>query len=189
MPFKDSFKTFPVIKTERLVLEQLHSSHAEAMCRQMRLLPDNSGWAGAFPAQSPEAARTRIQQHNTAFKRKANIHWAVRKTRGKSLIGVCKLFEFEYQSKAEVGYWIGTRHWNEGYATEALLATIAFGFNSLELHRIYATTDVTNEASQRVLQKAGFQKEGVLRRDTRRSGVWCDSELHAVFNEHSGKVR
>ena len=188
MAFKDCFKEFPVIKTKHLVVGPLNMGDASAMYRQLRQLPENSGWAGSGAAQSEKICRMRINHHAAAFKRKANIHWAVRKTRGKGLIGVFKLFEIEYQAKAEVGYWIGKRYWNNGYATEALLAVVDFGFNSLELHRIYATTDITNVASQRVLQKSGFEREGVLRRDARRSGIWSDSVLFAILNTDSSKV-
>ena len=188
MPFKDCFKEFPFIRTDRLVLGELRVDDASAMCRQMRALPGNSGWVGTHATESPEHARRRICHHNAAFKRKANIHWAIRKAKGKSLIGLCKLFEFEYQSKAEIGYWIGTRYWNNGFATEAVRSVVAFAFGMLELHRVYASTDVTNLASQRVLEKLGFEKEGVLKQDARRNGVWSDSAIFAILNQTSAKV-
>ena len=76
-----------------------------------------------------------------------------------------------------------------GFATEAVRAVVAFGFDTLELHRIFAFTDVTNVASKRVLEKVGFEKEGVLRKHTRRSGVWCDSAVFGVLNQkHAGRV-
>ena len=186
MAFKDCFREFPVLTTEHLVLGALNENDAPAMYRQLKQLPENSGWAGAGAAQSEKNCRMRIHHHATAFKRKGGIHWAIRKANGKSLIGIIKLFEFEYQSKAEVGYWVGKRHWSNGYATEAIRAVAQFAFRDLELHRIYATTDMTNLASQRVLEKSGFEKEGVLRQDTRRSGVWSDSALFAILNESSG---
>ena len=189
MAFGNAFKEFPVIRTGRLVLGELHPEDASAMCRQMRALPANSGWAGDSETQSVDVARIRIQHHKSAFKRKANIHWAIRKARGKSLVGVCKLFEFEYQSTAEIGYWIGQRYWNNGLATEAVRSVVVFGFDTLGLHRIHASTDVSNLASQRVLDKAGFEKEGVLKRDSRRSGVWSDSAVFAILNQMSEKVR
>lgn len=185
MAFKDCFKKFPVLTTEHLVLGALKADDAPAMYRQLRQLPENSSWPGTGAAQSEKNCQMRIHHHATAFRRKAGIHWAIRKRRGKGLIGIVKLFEFEYQSKAEVGYWIGKRYWNGGYATEALMTAVDFGFHVLGLHRIYATTDMTNLASQRVLEKSGFDKEGVLRRDTRRSGVWSDSALFAILNESS----
>ena len=188
MAFKDSFKDFPIIRTERLVLGEFHVDDAPAVYRQMRQLPGNSGWADDGETQSLEHARRRIGHHNAAFKRKANIHWAIRKTRGQSLIGVCKLFEFEYQSKAEIGYWIGKRYWNNGIATEAVRSVVAFAFGMLELHRVYASTDVTNLASQRVLEKSGFETEGVLKKNSRRSGVWTDSAIFGILNPKSDKV-
>lgn len=183
MAFKDVFKEFPVIRTERLVLNQLGPDDGAAMCRQLRVFPDTSNWPGSIEAQSPEKAAWRIQHRHTAFKRKENIHWAIRKARGKGLIGVCSIFDFAHQTKAEIAYWIGKRYWNNGFATEAVTAIVAFGFDTLELHRIYAHCHVDNMGSQRVLQKAKLQKEGVLRLDCMRGGKWTDSAIYAIVKD------
>jgi RimJ/RimL family protein N-acetyltransferase len=55
--------------------------------------------------------------------------------------------------RAELGYWIGVPYWGRGFATEAAGAVMAFGFNTLRLHRIYASHFANNTASQRVLKK------------------------------------
>ncbi len=66
-------------------------------------------------------------------------------------------------NRAEFGYWIGKPYWGQGYATEAVIQLISFGFRELELHRVYATPFGSNIASQRVLEKAGMIKEGILK--------------------------
>lgn len=65
--------------------------------------------------------------------------------------------------RAEFGYWIGKPYWGKGYATEAVELLVDYGFNELGLHRIYATPFGSNIASQRVLEKAGLRKEGILK--------------------------
>jgi RimJ/RimL family protein N-acetyltransferase len=61
-----------------------------------------------------------------------------------------------------LGYCWNHRFWTKGCATEAATALLAFGFNSLDLHRIFATCDPANTASAYVLEKIGMQREGYL---------------------------
>ncbi|WP_326522512.1 GNAT family N-acetyltransferase [Archangium lipolyticum] len=62
---------------------------------------------------------------------------------------------FEQNRRCEIGYALASRHWGEGYATEALRAAIRHGFDALNLNRIEADIDPRNIGSARVLEKAG----------------------------------
>lgn len=64
---------------------------------------------------------------------------------------------------AELGYWLGVESWGKGLATEAVGLALRFAFGDLGLFRVYASTFAANVASRRVLEKNGFQLEGVLR--------------------------
>lgn len=59
-----------------------------------------------------------------------------------------------------IGYWLGTPHWNKGYATEAVQGLIDTLFSLVEVPAIDADTRVINPASRRVLEKSGFRSEG-----------------------------
>lgn len=59
-----------------------------------------------------------------------------------------------------IGYWLGTPHWNKGYATEAVQALIDTMFSLVEIDAVEADTRVINPASRRVLEKSGFRQEG-----------------------------
>ena len=85
--------------------------------------------------------------------------------------------------EASMGYVYRRDVWNRGYASEAAKALVAFGFEQLGLHRVYAYCDVENIASVRVLQKTGMQREGLLRRHMPIRGRWRDSYLYAVLDE------
>lgn len=63
---------------------------------------------------------------------------------------------------AELGFWIGEPFWNHGYVTEAAHGVLQFGFEQLELHKIFATHMIDNPASGKVMQKNGMIKEGEL---------------------------
>lgn len=61
----------------------------------------------------------------------------------------------------DVGYWLGVKYWNKGYATEATRAVIDFAFTELGHDSLSAGARVTNPASRRILEKCGFQWTGV----------------------------
>lgn len=84
-------------------------------------------------------------------------------------------------NKAESGYWLAEYHWNNGYITEAVKAVIAFGFEQLNLKRIFATHFVDNNASGRVLEKAGMKKEGVLIAHTNKNELYQNHILYAII--------
>ena len=64
---------------------------------------------------------------------------------------------------AELGYLIARAHWGKGLATEAASAVVGLGFREWQLQKVYASTDLRNRASWRVLEKLGMTREGVSR--------------------------
>ena len=76
------------------------------------------------------------------------------------VIGSCA-FDLREGPAPEIGYWLGTKYWGKGYATEAVRALIDHAFTDLELEALQAGARVTNPASRRVLEKCGFQWTGV----------------------------
>ena len=75
------------------------------------------------------------------------------------------------------------QHWGKGFVPEATRAIIHWSFQQLSIYRIYATTDVENVASQRVLEKVGMQCEGILRKyiiHPNISDIPRDSYMYAI---------
>ena len=91
-----------------------------------------------------------------------------------------------YRVTAEIGYWLGEPFWGRGIATRAVTALTRWGFETLELERIEARVFATNPASIRVLEKAGFELEGRLRRSAIKSGRVLDSLLYARLRSSEG---
>jgi ribosomal-protein-alanine N-acetyltransferase len=82
---------------------------------------------------------------------------------------------------AELGYWVGTPYWGNGYATEAACAVVRYGFEVLNLHRIHAAHFSNNAASGNVLRKLGMKHEGQLRHHIVKWGQYVDLELYAML--------
>jgi len=84
---------------------------------------------------------------------------------------------------AEVGYWLGESLWGRGIVTEALQLFTAYAFDELGLLRIYALPLADNGASIRVLEKAGYEREGTLRSSCVKFGAPRDQALYARINQ------
>ena len=88
-----------------------------------------------------------------------------------------------------IGYWMGHRHAGQGHMFAALQIAIPYIFNGLELHRIEAACIPENDKSIRLLEKAGFQREGLLRQYLKINGQWRDHALYARLSaDLSGSV-
>ncbi len=96
-----------------------------------------------------------------------------------ALVGTCSLHAFHHAShRCEVGYLLARAQWGRGLAHEAVGALVAYGFATLGLHRIEADIDPANVASARVLERLGFEREGLLRERWLVAGRWSDSVIY-----------
>lgn len=82
---------------------------------------------------------------------------------------------------AEIGYWLGEPYWRRGIATDALRAVTAEAFRQFDLTRIFALPFSHNIGSIRVLEKAGYVLEGVLRHSAIKEGIVRDQCLYAAY--------
>lgn len=103
------------------------------------------------------------------------------------IIGTITLRIDKNHRKGELGYWIGTAYWGKGYATEAVNQMILFGFQEVELHKIWASVISRNHASSAVLKKAGLQKEGRLREDKLLHQKYEDVDVYGLLRADYGR--
>lgn len=81
---------------------------------------------------------------------------------------------------AEVGYFVGEQYWNKGYATEALMLVVNFAQHRHGFKRLFATVFDFNLASMRVLEKAGFKKEGIMKSSAVKDDKVIDEHLYGL---------
>ena len=84
---------------------------------------------------------------------------------------------------AELGYWLAEPFWGRGIATEAVREFVVERLRTTSLHRIFAEVFSSNPASVRVLEKAGFEFEGRLRKNVVKDGQILDSLVYARVRE------
>lgn len=84
---------------------------------------------------------------------------------------------------AELGYWLGRAFWGRGIVSAAVRGVTAYAFSTLGLTRVYALSFARNHASLRVLEKAGYVREGRLRRFALKDGEVLDQVLFAITDQ------
>ena len=87
-----------------------------------------------------------------------------------------------------LGYWMGAPHAGKGRMTRSVAAAVRFGFATLRLHRIEAACLPENAASQTLLERNGFQREGLARGYLRINGAWRDHLLYALVEPEATRL-
>jgi RimJ/RimL family protein N-acetyltransferase len=97
------------------------------------------------------------------------------------IVGAIGLHKIISGHKAELGYWLGRQFWGRGIMTEAVRMVVRYGFRTLKLQRVYAFTYLWNTGSQRVLLKAGFRREGTLRKNVIKGRRVLDDYIFSII--------
>lgn len=115
-----------------------------------------------------------------ASEEKSNIIFAI-DINGKACGGIGLHPQADIHKKnAELGYWLGEPFWGNGIITSAIEEVIKFGFNNLEIDRIFARPFGSNIASQRVLEKSGFKLEGKFEKTVWKKDKYEDELIYAI---------
>jgi ribosomal-protein-alanine N-acetyltransferase len=153
----------PQLETGRLVLRGLHMDDAEFVLRHFGDPSVTEYLLDEEPLTSEEQARDLIRFYLQPAGKTHNRWGIVTKAAG-VLIGTCGFHKWDKRHRrAEIGYDLTPSYWGQGIMTEALLVAIEYGFGEMDLNRIDALVYSENARSARVLEKLGFQKEGLLR--------------------------
>lgn len=182
------FSFFPVLKTERLTLRQLtldDSAAVYAMRSDYEVTRLNIGAAYTNLGQ----ARALIESILDNYQRHNELRWGITLKNGdNTVIGMCGYnYWARHDFRGSVGYDLARAYWGQGIMTEAVHAVIQFGFERMALNRIEADASVENEASIRILEKLGFQREGIEREQYFEGGEFHDLILFSLLRrDHKG---
>lgn len=97
-------------------------------------------------------------------------------------MGVFRCNNIHFRS-AEMGYYIAESYWGKGIGTSAVKQTCRYIFENTDIIRIFAEPFAYNTASCHILEKAGFQCEGILRKNAIKNGVILDMKMYALIKE------
>jgi ribosomal-protein-alanine N-acetyltransferase len=159
-----------ILFTERLILRQVEVSDAE----QLELLINDFDVASTtlnIPYPYPKGSATAfINKENDAF------------------MGSIGMNINQKHNRAELGYWLGKRYWNQGYVTEGVKRIIKYGFEELKLNKIHAGALTRNPASSSVITKSGMQYEGTFRQHFHKWDQYEDVVYYGILREDYLKI-
>jgi RimJ/RimL family protein N-acetyltransferase len=160
----------PFADADAAPLFALHSSAAV-----MRYW-DSPAWS------EPARAERFIAMVRKAADEGTGVRVAVERASDGAFVGWCALTGWnpDYRS-ASMGYCLSEAVWGHGFATEAAHAVLRWAFDTLDVNRVQSETDTRNVASARVLEKAGFVREGTLREECVVNGEVSDTWVFGLL--------
>ncbi|WP_337000937.1 MULTISPECIES: GNAT family N-acetyltransferase [unclassified Microbacterium] len=171
------------IRTDRLLLRPIVPTDAEAM-HVYKSDPDAVRYV-PYPPLTLADVEQRIATtwSNTVFTREGDaVALAVEERESGALVGDVVLFwRSETDRCGEVGYIFDPGAGGRGYATEAVAALLALGFDGLGLHRIVARLDERNTSSARVAERLGFRREARFVESEWFKGEWTTLLVYALL--------
>ena len=185
------FSQLPTLTTQRLVLRRLKMSDA----RDMFIYSSDPEVARyvqwrAYESVLAVQAFLRYNQHQSRLNQPCA--WGMALKEDDRVFGTAGFTWVNDDNRSgEIGYSLARSRWGCGYATEATEAILAYGFDSMRLHRIEAQHDVRNPASGRVMEKCGMRYEGTLRGRLFNKGVYADMKVYAILEDewHASRKR
>jgi len=170
MPASGDYREWATLRAEsRLFLERW----------EPKWTSDELDWA---------AWRQRLNRYRDDFNQGTGAAFFIFDNTSGRLVGGITIGNIRYgvSQSGQIGYWIGEAYSGKGYMPEALRLVADYAFDTLRLHRIEAACIPDNKRSMRVLEKAGFQREGLLRSYLRINGIWHDHYLYALIADDQG---
>ena len=166
----------PTIETERLRLRPMTIADADDL---RSWLPDRSLYTywGKGPSKAelrPELLFDRQEMPSDSF------HLGIARKDGDRVIGDVWVYRIEKRRMATVALRLARAYHGQGFGTESLSAMTRFCFEKTELQRLWTETDVRNIASQRILEKCGYTREGLIRQG-RMVNTWCDYYIYGIL--------
>ncbi|WP_096271181.1 GNAT family N-acetyltransferase [Paucisalibacillus globulus] len=99
------------------------------------------------------------------------------------LIGHIVFHKYFGDHTYEIGWVLNPNYYNKGYASEAALSILKYGFETMGLHRIIATCQPENIGSYRVMEKVGMRREGFFKKCIPQGNKWWDEYYYAILEE------
>ena len=169
------------LRTARLELRPLAPVDAEAL---FALKSDAivQRYGSHTPWTELQQAIDYIERDRRSMADGQHVQFAVVRREDDAMLGTCTLYQLDAQCRrADVGYALLPSAWGRGYANEAAIALLDWGFETLALNRVEADIDPRNTASARALERLGFTREGHLRERWIVGGEACDSLIYGLL--------
>jgi [ribosomal protein S5]-alanine N-acetyltransferase len=176
-------KEFPIIETNRLMLRKVTTEDANDMFTYLSD-KDVMKHMGLEPFQTINDVYDEINWYQTIYLEGTGMRWGITLKDSGKIIGSCGFLNMKTKHhRAEVGFELSKDHWGKGIASESLKAIVKYGFQHLQLERIEALIEPDNLHSQKLVERQGFQREGLLRHYEFTCGKFDDLFMYSILKD------
>ncbi len=183
MRIEDRFDSFPILETKRSILRPITFSDLDDIASYCSI-PEVSQYTVWDVHKSIEDTKEFIQFVINRYESQKVGPWGIELKETGRIIGSCSFVSWDNKNRrAELGYVLSNRYWNQGIMTEVINRVVEFGFKNLELVRIEARCLPENSGSSRVMEKTGMKFEGVLRKHIWAKNDFQDLKLYSIVRE------
>jgi len=176
-----TFESMPTIAAQRVSLRPLIPNDANNLLRIFGDAEVMRYWSSP-PWQNVADADALIENVTRGAAENQFYQWGVAVKKDDTIIGTCTLFQLDRRNRrAELGFILRRDCWGRGFMTETLGALLQFSFQTMKLHRLEADVDPRNETCIRLLERVGFQREGLLRERWLVNGEVNDSLMFGLL--------
>ncbi len=181
-PIRSAWLTAVPMRGEHVILEPLDLSHVEEL---FAATADDEvyRWLTRTRPDSEAGLAGQVQEALRAYQRGLRVPWVQRSALTGEVIGTTSYHDLDEVNRVlGIGYtMLGRRWWRTGVNTEAKLLLLQRAFEDLGAVRVEWHTDLRNVRSQQAIERLGAVREGIMRRNRRRSdGTWRDTVLYAM---------
>lgn len=155
------FERFPILEAGELTLREIKPSDVDDI-HAIFSRPEVMEYYDRPPVESRSEVETMIQRWKEVYNERQAIRWGIVKGSDPTVIGTIGL-RLRTEWRASLGYDLRPAAWRQGVMTRSLARVIECAFEEVELHRLEALVIPGNLASERLLEKSGFKREGLLR--------------------------
>lgn len=148
--------------TQRLHLRKPQIDDAEAIFEEYAADPDVARYMTWVPHERSNTVAEFLSELQRRHDDGTEFSWVIEKPNQQRPIGMIGVRVRGH--KADIGYVLAKKHWNQGFMTEVITVVSAWLLSQPSIYRVWAVCDTENPGSARALEKSGFEREGMLRR-------------------------
>jgi ribosomal-protein-alanine N-acetyltransferase len=171
-----------MLETERLVLRKLEKVDAEPLFYGLRNQPEFLYYTNKKKITLEE----QLENFNSIEEKYENLeyyNWVIVLKETGDLVGMINFHVENRNDSVEFNYAIDNRFWGRGIMTEALRAVTKFALEEMKVNRIQGGCVVENNASRRVIEKCGYEFEGVLKSYVKLDDGYHDMNMFSIINK------
>ncbi len=180
MEIQDIFKDLPTLETERLILRKVTKDDLASMY-EYGSDPEVSKYVTWERHRSIDDTQAFLDFILNQYENGKLAPWAIEYKENGKMIGTIDFVDWQPALRiGEIGYVLHRDYWGRGLMSEAAKRVIDFGFEEMDLVRIQAVCLPENKGSYRVMEKAGMEYEGTLRKARVIKGKHCDVKMYSI---------